>query len=244
MLGTGILRKLRILKKVNWYKTLYFNFKMFPFSIAKKLPVFFYGSYKFKSLSGSIYIEGAIKTGMIGFGQPYELQTRSIGISELNLEGVMVFKGHVQFGKDCFIYVSNNGYLEMGHLASLGSKSTLIATHKIIFGTWTRIGSNSKVIDTNYHQMYDTLTNERFPVNGLIKLGNYNYIGSEVSIKQYTITPDFCTIASYSLCNKDYSMHGKNTLIGGIPAKLLKTNISRDWEGERSRLEKALILQL
>ena len=76
MLGTGILRKLRILKKVNWYKTLYFNFKMFPFSIAKKLPVFFYGSYKFKSLSGNIYIEGAVKTGMIGFGQPYELQTQ------------------------------------------------------------------------------------------------------------------------------------------------------------------------
>ena len=70
--------------------------------------------------------------------------------------------------------------------------------------------------------MYDTETNERFPINGLIKLGNYNYIGSDVSIKQYTITPDFCTIASYSLCNKDYSMQGKNILIGGIPAKLLK----------------------
>ena len=39
-------------------------------------------------------------------------------------------------------------------------------------------------------------------------------------------------------------MQGKNILIGGIPAKLLKTNISRDWEGERSRLENALILEL
>ena len=136
MLGTGILRKLRILKKVIWYKTLYFNFKVFPFSIAKKLPVFFYGSYKFKSLSGNIYIEGAVKTGMIGFGQPYELQTRSIGISELNLEGVMVLRDMFSL-KDCFVNVSNNGYLEMGHLASLGSKSTLIATNKIIFGTWT-----------------------------------------------------------------------------------------------------------
>ena len=30
-----------------------------------------------------------------------------------------------------FVNVSNNGYLEMGHLASLGSKS-VIATNKII----------------------------------------------------------------------------------------------------------------
>ena len=73
-------------------------------------------------------------------------------------------------GKDCFVNVSNNGYLEMGHLALWAQKSTLIATNKIIFGTWTRIGSNSKVIDTNYHQMYDTETNERSSINGLTKL--------------------------------------------------------------------------
>ena len=244
MLGTGILRKLRIFKKVNWYKTLYFNFKMFPFSIAKKLPVFFYGSCKFKSLSGSFYIEGAVKTGMIGFGQPFELQTRSIGISELNLEGVMVFKGHVQFGKDCFVSISEDAYCEMGHMASLGSKSTLICTQKISFGTWTRIGAESKVIDTNYHQMYHTETQERYPINGPIILGNYNYIGSNVSIKQDTRTPEYCTVASLSLCNKDYTTYGKNTILGGIPLKLLKTDISRDWEGERARLEKALIVEL
>ena len=244
MLQTGILRKLRIYKKVNWYKTIYFNFKMFPFVEAIKFPVFFYGRYKFSALIGTIKINGPIKTAMIGFGQPYELQKQGMGISELNLKGQLVFSGHVQFGKDCFISISKGAYCEMGHMASLGSKSTLICTNKISFGTWTRIGADSKVIDTNYHQMYDAVTNERFPVHGPIKLGNYNYIGSDVSIKQHTVTPDFCTIASYSLCNNDYSTYGKNILIGGIPAKLLKNNISRDWEGERSRLEKTLIVEL
>lgn len=244
MRRTGILKKFRILKKVNWLKTGYFNFKMFPFAEAIKFPVFFYGPYKFRTLKGSVSIKGPIKTAMIGFGQPYELQTRGTGISELNLEGQLVFTGHVQFGKDCFVSISEGAYCEMGHMASLGSKSTLICTHKISFGTWTRIGAESKVVDTNYHQMYHTETQERFPINGPIILGDYNYIGSNVSIKQDTITPEYCTVASYSLCNKDYTTYGKNTLLGGIPVKLLKTEISRDWEGERARLEKALIVKL
>jgi hypothetical protein len=57
-----------------------------------------------------------------------------------------------------------------------------------------------------------------------------------------TITPDFCTIASNSLTNKNYTSLGRNTLIGGLPAKLIKENISRDWEGERESLEKNLII--
>ena len=57
-----------------------------------------------------------------------------------------------------------------------------------------------------------------------------------------TITPEFCTIASNSLTNKDYSLFGKNILIGGLPSKLLKENISRDWDGERKSLEKHLIV--
>ena len=87
-----IKRKFKIARKVNWVKTLYFNFKMFPFSIAKKLPVFFYGSVKFTSLKGSIIIDAPLKTAMIGFGQPYEMTTRSCGIAELFLEGNMIFK--------------------------------------------------------------------------------------------------------------------------------------------------------
>ena len=59
---------------------------------------------------------------------------------------------------------------------------------------------------------------------------------------QGTITPNNCTIASNTLCNKDYTTLGENILIGGIPAKLLKEHVSRDWEGEKERLEKNLIL--
>lgn len=227
---------------INWTKTLYFNFKKFPFKTAKKLPVFFYGKVKFQSIKGEMIIDGPIKRGMIGFGQPYEIISRSRGNSEFFLEGKMVFKGHVQFGKDYFIYIAEKGYCEMGHMASLGNSGKLICYNRIVFGKYARIGFESQVMDSNFHQMIDTLTGEKYPMTLPIILGNYNYFGNRISVMQKTNTPNFCTVASNSICNNDYTLLGENILIGGIPAKLLKNNISRDWEGEDENLEKWLIV--
>lgn len=57
-----------------------------------------------------------------------------------------------------------------------------------------------------------------------------------------TKTPINCIVASNSLINKDYTQFGENILIGGMPAKLIKENIVRDWEGEHENLEKYLIV--
>ncbi len=238
----NIKRKFKIAWTINWVKTVYFNFKMFPFAIAKKLPVFFYGSVKFTSLKGTIKIEAPIKTGMIGFGQPYEMTTRSCGIAEFFLEGKFIIKGHIQFGKDCFVYIKKGAQLQMGHMASLASSGKIICTNTISLGEWARIGSESQLIDTNFHQMINTNTGDKTHTNNAITIGDYNFVSNRVSIMSNTITPEFCTIASNSLTNKDYSLFGKNILIGGLPSKLLKENISRDWDGERKSLEKNLIV--
>ncbi|MDR7210061.1 transferase [Flavobacterium piscis] len=216
--------------------------KKFPFSIAKKLPIFFYGKVKFTSIKGEVRIEGVIKRGMIGFGQPYEMKTLHEGTAEISIEGKIVFKGHMQFGKDYFVFIKENGYCELGNMSSLGSNGKLICIEKIVLGEYCRIGSESQIMDTNFHQMIDTLTGQKFPLTMPINLGSYNYFGNRVSIMSKTKTPDYCTIASNSLCNSDYSKIGTNILIGGIPAKLIRENISRDWERERYALEKSLIV--
>jgi len=221
---------------------LYFNFRKFPFNIAKKLPVFFYGKVKFTSITGIIRIEAPIKTGMIGFGQSYETNTIHKGFAEININGIIVFKGHVQFGKDYLIKIGNDAYCEMGHLSSLGSCGKIICMDSIVLGSYARLGFESQIMDSNFHKMYDTITGKEFPKTAPIIIGNYNYIGNRVSIMQNTKTPDFCTVASNSLCNKDYTNFQQNVLIGGIPAKLLKSNISRDWAGEEEDLKKALII--
>ncbi|MEP6930034.1 MAG: transferase [Flavobacterium sp.] len=234
--------KLQFYYSVNWTKTLYFNFKKLPFGIAKKLPVYFYNKVKLTSIKGEIKIEGDIKKGMIGFGQPYEINTRHKGIAEIILLGNITFKGKFQFGKDYLLFVGENASCELGNMASIASNGKLICTEKIVLGNYARFGSETQIIDTNFHDMIDTETGEKFRKSAPIFIGNYNFVSNRVSIQKGTKTPDFCTIASNSLCTNDYTSLGNNILIGGIPVKLIRNNISRDWEGEKEDLDAFLTI--
>ena len=218
--------------KVNWMKTIYFNFKKFPFSVARKLPVFFYGKVTFTNISGKIQINHPIKTGMIGFGKPYEKFNAYKKMAELDIEGKIVFNGYFQFGKDCQIFVAKDALLSLGNMASVGSEGKVICTTQIILGDFARIGSESRLVDTNSHQMIDLLDNSKFEVSESIEVGKFNYIASCVSIMPGSKTPNYCTVSIHSLLNKDYTALGENILIGGIPAKLLRENTTRDWAGE------------
>ena len=235
-----IVSKIKRVLKINWIKSIYFNFKKFPFTIAKKMPVLFYGSVKFQNISGKICINAPIQTGMIGFGKPYEMNTLSSGIAEIMFAGTIVFEGHVQFGKDYFVYVTKEGFLKMGDMSSLASKGKIICTKEIVFGSYARLGSECQVIDTNFHEMIDTETHQKIPLNAPIKIGNYNFISNRVTFLSKSITPDYCTVASNSLCNKDYTSFGTTILIGGIPSKLIRKNISRNWIAEKEILDNYL----
>jgi acetyltransferase-like isoleucine patch superfamily enzyme len=236
----GIRSRLKFYRKVNWFKTIYFNFRKFPFSAARKLPVFFYGPVKLQDISGEIVINAPLERAMIGFGQPYELNSVHKGTAELVLSGRIIFNGHVQFGKDCLVYIAKDAVLQFGHMSSLASNGKIICTKSIALGTYARLGSECQLIDTTFHTMVNTQTGERFPANGDIVLGNFNYVANRVSIMKGTTTPDYCTIASNSVCNKDYLSLGNNILIGGVPSKLIKSNIVRDWDGEKEDMKRWL----
>lgn len=230
-------RKFKYLIKINWFKTLYFNFKVFPYEIAKKLPVYFFGKVSFQDLSGTVLINGPIKSGMIGFGQRFELAKCEKGVAEVSISGRLVFNGPMHFGKDVFLYVGSTAYCEFGYMSALGSDVRLVCTERISIGDWSGIGYESQVIDTNSHPMKNSSTGEYYPMTGPIEIGSHNTFSNRVSIMANTKTPDYCIIASNSVCNKDYTGLGKKILIGGVPAKLLKENYIRDWEGEYELLK-------
>lgn len=216
---------------------------MLPFSSAKKLPIFFYGKVKFSKLKNAkIIINAPLIRGMVGFGQPYEMNKAYSGLSEINISGTIIFNGYCQFGKDYFLYVSKDAICEFGNMSSIASRGKIICSKSIELGDYARLGSECQIIDTNFHDMIDTKYGKLYSKYNPIKIGSYNFISNRVSIMKGSITPDYCTIASNTLCNKDFSNLGNNVLIGGVPAKLLKDNISRDWKGEENKLLKSLQL--
>ncbi|WP_299679001.1 transferase [uncultured Dokdonia sp.] len=239
------LRKLRKRWKafwyVNWIKTYYFNFKKFPFKTAMKLPVFIYGNYKLTNISGKVIIDAPIQKGMIGFGHPFEVQKRSCGLGEVVIAGTVVFKGYVHFGRDVYFHVGYDAYCEMGTFSCLGARSQLICKERIVIGNYVRIAYETQLLDSIFHQLIDMKTNTKRPITAPIELGNYNWIGNRSTIMKGTKTPDHTTLGSNSLCNKDYTDLGKYIVIGGVPAKLLQTEVKRDWEGEQPILDNLLV---
>lgn len=217
---------------IGWVKTVYFNLKMLPVKQAIKLPVVFYGKVKFLGLGGKVIINSPIKFGMVGFGQKYEIFKTSKKNAQITINGNFIVNGHIQFGIDYLLFINQNATLSMGHLSSLGANGKIICMKEISFGDYARIGYESQVIDTTFHQMIDLSAGELTATFGKISIGNYNYIGSRVSILKSSFTPDNCTVTSNSLLTKDYSEFGSNVMIGGIPAKLIKKNIRRAWEHE------------
>jgi acetyltransferase-like isoleucine patch superfamily enzyme len=239
------LRKLRKRWKafwyVNWIKTYYFNLKMFPFKTAMKLPVYIYGNYKLTNLCGKIRIDAPIKKGMIGFGHPFEVRTRSSGLGEIVIAGTLVFKGNVHIERDVYFQVGYDAYCEIGNFSSLGSQVIFICRERIVLGDYVRVTYQTQVLDSIFHQLIDLKTNTKKPKTAPVELGSYNWVGNRSTIMKGTKTSDYTTIGSNSLCNKDYSGLGNHIVIGGVPAKLLQTEVTRDWEGEQHILDSLLV---
>lgn len=217
---------------------------MLPFVQAKHLPVIIFGNCSIQSLSGKIIFCSPIKFGMLGLGQRYEVFVKESSKAELNIQGKLIIKKKAQFGYDYKIFVGKNATLTLGDMSSMASQAKIICTQNITLGDFCRLGSECQLIDTNFHNLKDVKTNEVFNKSNDILLGSFNFISNRVSVLGKTVTPDYCIIASNTLLNKDYFSFGENIILGGIPAKLVKENIVRDWQSEKENLENYLTIKL
>ncbi|WP_434980527.1 acyltransferase [Daejeonia sp. YH14] len=234
--------KIRLYIQINWIKTILLNFRFFPLKDALKFPIIIFGKCAFGNMDGKIVLDGQPDFGRIGIGQRYQMFKKEKGVAELQISGELILQGRAQFGLDFKLYIGKNAICTVGDMTSIGNDSTLICTKKITFGKFCRMGSETYISDSNFHNMKNTQSGEIFPKSFEITIGNYNFIGTRVTILGKTQTPDYATIASCSLANKDYTAFGEKILLGGIPSRLIKNNVARDWEGEKVALENYLKL--
>lgn len=224
-----------LLVNLNIVKTIWINFKMFPFQKAILFPVFIFGRAHLK-LRGRFIIDCDLKPGLLKFGYKYEMNKKELGVAELLVSGTFILKGEVWFGMDCFVNVLEGATLSMGHFSSLGCRGRIICTRNIIFSDYARIGYESVVSDSNFHYIKDMKTNLIADRSGSILLGSYNYIGGRVLINKNTITPDYCIVSANSLCNRDYSqIIPQYSMIGGMPARLIKSNCMRIFDSNKEK---------
>lgn len=229
---------------IDWRQTITINFKAFDFKVAILFPIIVYRGFKITQFNGSVDLNIKPTFGMIGFGQPYEIFTRSNKTGEAVINGFLEINGKVQFGIDTKIFIKNDAVLELGHINSFAARTEIICFENIAFGSWVQFGNDCLITDTNFHELKNLDTHTILPLNKPIIIGSHNFIGARTTVKGNTVTVNNSLIATNSLLNKDYSAFGENCILGGIPAKFIKKNIVRDWETEKKGLENYLTIKI
>ena len=228
--------------KFNLFKTIYINIKMFPLNTAIKLPIYVFGNWNFVELNGEFIIDAPLKRGMISIGiNIAEYVTAVNGSLRMKNKSKIIFHDHVYISQGCQIYLDDNSVLELHKGSKLGDSVKLICYRNISIGEMSEITWESQVTDSNSHFIEDITTNKINNIINSISIGNYNWIGNRTTIMPGTITPDWIIVSSNSLLNKNYIKLGLKpySLIGGMPAALIKTNVKRIYD---TRYEKYLFL--
>ena len=221
---TKIFRILLWFLRVNWLKTIYFNFRLLPLKVAYRLPVIIYGKIKLKTLKGTLVINAPIRMGIVQFGKAvddFPLHTLPI---KLHLSGTLVFNGPIVITGGSTITVWG-GIMTFGKKCYIGSGVTIKCIDGIEIGDLTRIVGNCIIMDTNVHYIRNTKTGIVQKAFDKIKIGKYCWINAGTTINKGTVLPDYCIVARNSLLNKDYTNScPQASFLAGSPAELKTTN--------------------
>lgn len=219
--------------KIGVFKTLYFNFKMLPFSQAIKLPFIISKYTNLYDLTGTIKLNCIPRPGLItiGFAGDDIVDSKS-NRGFIDLKGIIEFSGNANIGVGNTIKVGKYGFLSIGRDFTSNYNTRIICKKNIKFGNTVKIAWENIITDTSSHYVSYLDLKKYSSVNGFISIGDNIWIGARCTILQKTVLLNDIIVASNSLCNKDYTKFGNYVLIGGSPVKLIKSNVTRVFDKE------------
>ena len=218
--------------RCNFIKTVWFNFKMLPFSQARKLPIFIYRNVHFRDLSGKIIINN-VKSGMVKIGRSYSYIATSVPITVWTIRGRIVFNGPTHFFHGTYVLVSDNGTLSFGEKwITIGTGSKIICFDNITIGNRVAITWECQIMDTSFHYIIENESSKASSLTNRIIIGDHVWVGNRTTISKGTVIPNESIVASNSLVNKDFTNAGSCCMIAGMPAKIVKHGVKRIWDSK------------
>lgn len=215
----------KLLRKVNLWKTVYFNFHYFPFKTAIRMPVFIYHQSELYLMRGRIVLETPVRPGLVKFG-PHGLGTQDLIYSRTMWEnsGALVIKGKASIGRGSKISIGKGATLTLGKDFQITGNSEIICQKGITFGDDCLLSWNILIMDTDFHHVLNSegkVTNAPRPIN----IGNHVWIGCRNTILKGVTIGDNNIISANSTITR--SIKEQNCIIGGhgTSAEILRRDI-------------------
>ena len=202
-----------------------FCFKYLPYKQAKKMPFFLDEPIDILELEkGNVVLNGNVYPRMIWIGGGVDLgQKRGLTL-EVNKGGKLILEGSAFFANGCYVRVDKGAKMVLGNMFGANSNCFIYASKQISFGKNVLLGWDNEIIDSDGHDIW---------VNGVavekqqsIHIGNHVWITSHVRISKGVAIADDCIVAKGAVVTKKHTV--PHTLIGGIPAKDIRTGV--DWK--------------
>lgn len=137
--------------------------------------------------------------------------------SELNILG----RFSIFYGADIILFPGGKLTLESGYINS----NVKIRCHNdIIIGSGAAISHDVTIMDSDAHEIIGNGIVKK-PDNSFVHIGNHVWIGSRATILKGVTIGDGAIIAAGAVVTHDVPA---NTLVGGVPAKIIRSDIT--WE--------------
>lgn len=205
--------------------SLFFNLYYLPFKQAIRLPILIKKPHLY-ALKGKIIIDAPIKFGMIKLGFFGGHMYPNNGIHWTQYGGTIIFKGKCMISNNSFIVQGKESTIIFGDDFLATTSLKLVSFKYVEFGKHTRMGWETTVMDTNFHPIFDINLNKFKRAYGPIKIGDYNWFGSQCKIMHSVTTPERCIFGLGSIITRG-GQYESYCLHGGSPIRILSRNVMR-----------------
>jgi len=208
-----------LLKDASYLKTAFWNFRCKLYS----LPIIIYPEMYFRigSHVNIIHNKGRLRLGhrwSIGRFRQSEFVIADNGILEIN--------GDFDICTGSSVTIESGAKLTLGK-GGINRGVTVAVFNSVSLGHNVFISENSTIRDSDNHWISGGAGGNSAPIN----IGNNVWIGINVTILKGVTIGDGAVVAANSLVNKAVP---PNTLVGGVPAKVIRENVR--WNIKRENL--------
>lgn len=205
--------------------SLFVCLRLFRLRVALRRPLLLHPSVRLRGVRrGSIEIGSGAR---LILGMPSS-EGRSVARTELYMErgSRLVISGLVTMAAGTRVIVRKDATMEMEGGFFCNGDCIFESYDSILFGPDALMGWNVSITTSDGHDVFP-LGGERKPQKAPVTIGRHVWVASNTIIGKGVTISDDCVVAQGSLVTKQFTE--PHCLIGGVPAKILKTGIA--WEG-------------